>query len=310
VLASFRAELLKLRKRPAVWVLGSLLVVFVVFLGYLPRYLQYIVGTGDPGFSPLLLLPALLPGEIVRAAPNFVAYGDRPVAIVLGALVAGGEYGWGTFRTALAQRPPRLAVYAGKALALGVVLAAFVLAFYAAAALASSAVAIVEGPRVGGLSEAEIAQRIADPNFPAFEVRGNIRHGLRPPRPVELAKALGASWLILATWASLGLMLATLFRSAAIGMGVGLAWTEVVSGLIQDFGSRLSGALNALAKALPQANAQSLLVSFGEPGGGGAHTPLLSFAQVGAGRALLVLGAYVAAFVAIGALVFRTRDLT
>lgn len=315
MLASFRAELLKLRRRPAVWVLGGILVVYVVFLGYLPAYLEYVAARSDAGefrmdigIPPLLILLQALPGELVRAVMNFVMEADRPVGIVLGALVAGSEYGWGTYKTALAQRPPRLSVYFGKVLALGVVLAAFVLAFYATAAGASLAVAAVEGPRIGALSEEELAEEIADPNFPAFTVAEDVRRGLAPPDPLELLRGLGASWLILAASASLGLMLATLFRSAALGMGGGLAFMEIVDDTIGNFGPRISEALGAVAEALPGANTLSLLVSFGQPGGGPDQT-VLAVGQVDAVRAVLVLTAYTLAFVAAGAILFRTREL-
>lgn len=316
MLASFRAELLKLRKRPAVWVLAGILVVYVVFLGYLPAYLEYVAARSDAGefrmdigIPPLFILLQALPGELVRAVVNFVAQADRPVGIVLGALVGGSEYGWGTYRTALAQRPTRLAVYAGKVLALGVVLAAFVLAFYAAAAGASLAVAAMEGPRLGSLSEEELAEEIADPNFPAFTVIEDVRRGLAPPDPLELMRGMGASWLILAASASMGLMLAALFRSAALGMGAGLALAEIVDDTIGNFGPRISDALDAVAKALPGANTLSLLVSFGQPGGG-PENPLVAVGQVDAVRAALVLAAYTLAFLAVGAVLFRTREIT
>lgn len=315
MLASFRAELLKLAKRPAVWVLGGLLVAFVVLLGYLPRYLQYIVsqsGTGDVqidiGIPPIVMLLATLPGRLVPAVMNHVAYGDRPVAVVLGALVVGSEYGWGTYKTALSQRPARLSVYLGKVLALGVVLVAFVLAAYAAGAIAGTAVAVVEGPRLAGLTEEELAVQLTDPNIPASTLLQDVRRGLGAPELPVLLRGLGALWLKLAVWASIGLVFATLFRSAAIGMGVGLAFTEIVDATLAGLGSQLSGTFEAVARALPGANSLSLVVSFGDPFSFG-DAPLGTSVQIDPARAVLVLAAYTLVSVVLGAILFRVREI-
>ncbi len=54
--------------------------------------------------------------------------------MVLGALVTGGDWGRGTLKTALVQRPTRLATFAGQALAVFAALAASVLASFAVGA--------------------------------------------------------------------------------------------------------------------------------------------------------------------------------
>src|SRR5215204_6349420 len=121
------------------------------------------------------LYPENLVSNLTPGFPNLGA----PIALILGALTVGSEYGWTTFKTVLTQRPGRYAVFFGKLLALGIVLALLVLLTFTAAAASSFIVAGLEG---------------APPGWPA---------------PGELARALGAGSLILAVWAALGVLLAT-----------------------------------------------------------------------------------------------------
>ena len=56
----------------------------------------------------------------------------------------GSEYGWDTLKTLFTQRPGRLHVFAAKLAALGIVLVPFVLALFAAGAVASLVIAQIE----------------------------------------------------------------------------------------------------------------------------------------------------------------------
>jgi len=276
---SFRAELLKLRKRPAVWVLGLLALALVLLFGYVITYLNYLsTKSGRIGFGvdPQQLLLGRLPNEMVRQVMEWVPSECGAVALILGALTGGSEYGWGTLKTMLTRRPPRLAVYGGKVLALGVVLAVIVLAMYAVAAGASLTIARIEGVAV------------------------------RWPPAWQVAEGIGAAWLILSMWASFGLLLATLTRGTALSIGLGLLWMLLVEGLIGESVARLVGVVTAIARVLPGANAASLVDSFGAIVGG---TPTTA-GEVSGGQAVWTLAMYIVAFLALAMLLFRTRDVT
>ena len=119
------------------------------------------------------LYPENLVSNLTPGFPNLGA----PIALILGALAVGSEYGWTTFKTVLTQRPGRLGLYFGKLLALGIVLALLVVLIFAAGA--------ASGYVVGGLEDAPVGW----------------------PAAGELARALGAGGLILAIWAALGVLL-------------------------------------------------------------------------------------------------------
>jgi ABC-2 type transport system permease protein len=276
---SFFAEVLKLRKRPAVLSLGGLwLAIVVVFLYLFPALtfaalaptasveasvVEEQLSTLTPGNLPLYLLLFLFPGL------------GTAMALILGALAAGSEYGWGTLRIILSQRSDRLGVLAGKLLALCVLLLLFVLAAFLAGALSSLAVALFSG-----LSPA-------------------------PPPAAELLQGLGAGLLILALWATLGFAFATLVKGTTLAVGLGLIYAFVVEQVFKGF-STLSESLRTVVELLPGVNTAALSQAFVDPAG----NPALEEGLINPARAVLVILLYTAAFVLITALVFRRRDVT
>ncbi|HEV2872273.1 MAG TPA: ABC transporter permease, partial [Actinomycetota bacterium] len=82
------------------------------------------------------------------------------LALILGALATGSEYGWGTMQTALTQRPTRLAVYGGKLAALAASTLAIVLATVALNAAVAGVIATVESRPLDYPSLAELGQGI------------------------------------------------------------------------------------------------------------------------------------------------------
>jgi len=276
---SFFAEALKLRKRPAVWVLGGVwLAVVVLFLYLLPAL---IFATAAP---PEAVEAGALEGQLSALAPeNLVAYLLRflfpglgtAVALILGALAAGSEYGWETLRIILSQRSDRLGVISGKLLALCALLLLFVLAAFLVGALSSLAVALFSG------------------TSPAL------------PSAVELLEGLGVGALILVLWAALGFALATLSKSTTLAVGLGLIYAFVIEQVLSGL-SPLSESLRTLVEFLPGVNtsalSQALVVSAGNPT---FEEDLLNPA-----RSTLVILLYIMVFVLITLLVFRQRDVT
>src|SRR4051794_12387745 len=107
---SYRAEMLKLVKWPAMWVLGVVFLVLAQVFGYLIPYVAYRGGGGSgfaAGETPAQLLADLLPGRLVPNTLGGFPMFAGAIALIIGALVAGSEYGSGTLKTILTQRPRR-----------------------------------------------------------------------------------------------------------------------------------------------------------------------------------------------------------
>ena len=277
--ASFSFELLKLRKRVAVWVLAGVLVLFVAVFDYYQFYSA--VGSLERGGTDPTnqisnvgeFRDYLLPGSVPVNVAGLLSFFGGPVALILGALAAGSEYGWGTFKTTLTQRPGRLGILSGKLLAVGLVLAA-----YAAIALAAGAAS-------------------------SYLVAGFWEETVSWPPVGDFVLALGVVWLVFAAWASVGIFLAMLFESTALAIGLGLVYGLVVENLIFGF-SEQSRLIEALTKILLAKNGGDLANSLGN-----VPQAFASPDPTGSMQAALVLGVYVVGLLAIATLVFRRRDV-
>ena len=126
--------------------------------------------------------------------------------LVLGALVAGNGYGWGTWKTVFTQGPSRLSVVVGSLAALTAFVVGTVLATLALCFGLSLLVAAVESQ----------ARRVA---------------GRR-----ETSGSLGAGFLVMEMWALIGYLLGTLARGPALSVGLGLVWALVVENLLRGVG--------------------------------------------------------------------------
>src|SRR5919199_2973428 len=129
MLSSYRAEVLKLVKWPAMWVLAAVLLVLSQVFGYLIPYVAYRSGGGSgfaAGETPAQLLADILPGRLVPNTLGGFPMFAGAIALIIGALAAGSEYGWGTLKTILAQRPRRPALLAGKLLSMASAMLALV----------------------------------------------------------------------------------------------------------------------------------------------------------------------------------------
>lgn len=276
MIASFRSEWFRLRRRPAIWLLSAGLLAILLLFTYL---LVWAVLTNPPrglataGRSPAelkrVLYPAVWPHTVLGATTGL----GGAITVVLGVLVAGSEYSWGTVKTILTQGPGRLRALAGKGVALVALVAILAVAMLAVGAAASAVLAAIDG-------QAEAW-----------------------PSAVQVLEALGAAWLILTMYASLGFVLAVLFRQPGVAIGIGLVYALVVESLILNL---LAGAdaFKPIVSAFPGANAGGLVAAFPRSGPNANVPPLM-----GAGQAGVVLAAYIALFALVSALVFRARDV-
>lgn len=281
VLWSFGAEWLKVRRRPAVWVLGVVLVLLAITFeyGFILLAVLTLPKTANlgPGVTTELLRSTLHPAQWVRQTLGSVSGNlAGPVAVILGVLAYGSEYGWSTLKTVLTQRPGRLATLAGKLLALVATVAIYVVALFAATAACSAAIGFADG---------------AAGTWPAAS---------------DIVKALLTALLVMSMWALLGMLLSVLFRQSALAIGLGLIYAIVLEGIVLNLAAQFSW-IRTVSPWFPGANASALVRSFGSVLRSAGALPA---DQVGAGQAALVLLLYAAAFVAVTAAVLRARDVT
>ena len=120
-IASTRAELLRLRKWPAVWVTIGAWMALTAMFGYLFNYLSYTTGDSsfsNEGVSADSLLAEILPANVAHVLLQGMPMFGGALMLVLGALVAGNGYGWGTWKTVFTQGPSRPSVVVGSLAAL------------------------------------------------------------------------------------------------------------------------------------------------------------------------------------------------
>ncbi|HAZ30641.1 TPA: ABC transporter permease [Candidatus Acetothermia bacterium] len=275
-----QAELLKLRKRPAVWVLLAILAVtlalFVYFLPYVflsiaePHPDAELWREGQP-LTPLEFRALFLPRNFVFQALMGLAALGGAVGLIVGVLAAGSEYRWGTVRTLAIQGPSRLAVGGGKVGGLALVLLGFVVVTFSVALGCSVVIAVREGAPL------------------AFPPVGTVLTGL------------GTGWLILFAWGAFGTFLAVALRGTGLAVGLGLVYSLLIEPLATGLPLPVS-VVEALRSALLGPVSHALVMNF---------VPVrLGDLPVPAWQAALVLAGYAALFLVLAGLMFRRRDIT
>jgi ABC-2 type transport system permease protein len=267
------AELLLLRKRAATWILFGIWTLLGVLFAYVLPYALDSEGTpgglGD-------LLPQSLPGTLLTGFPFF----GGVFALMLGVFALGSEYGWGTPKTLFTQGPPRVRVLAAKLVALGLVLVPFVVALFAAGAVASYVIAQIENAPV---------------TWPSVWL---------------LVRAMAAGWLILAVWGALGVLLGVVTRGTSLAIGVGILYALVIEGLLSALADSVS-MLEPLTDVFLRANGYSIALALGASvdsiesnGPGSFGGPFVDSFQ-----AVAVLAAFIAAFAALAGVLLKRRDV-
>ena len=275
-----RAELFKLRKRPAAWVLLAAAAILSQVFGYLVPYLAYTTGDSDSAAlegSPEAQLASTLPDQLlINTIGGFPVFAGA-LALVLGALMFGGEYGWGTVKTMLTQRPGRGSVLAGQLVALGAALAVAVAVLTALSAVSAAGIALAED------------------------------QPMQWPGAADLGGGLAAGWLVLLTWATLGAALGVMLRSVALPIGLGVVWVLGIENLVEAMAGSVLTALQPVRDLLPGINAGSLVAAvvpeaMTEPPPGVAAT-------VSEPRALVTLALYLVVATVVAAWTARRRDV-
>jgi ABC-type transport system involved in multi-copper enzyme maturation permease subunit len=285
MLAAFRGEMFKLVRRPAICVCIGMLLLLALLIGYA---LLWFVYTHPPAGASQGLAQgtrlsdnkvSLYPANVVKETLGMWGELGGVFALILGVLVQGSEFGWGTVKTLYTQRSGRLVMLFGKVASLAVIVLVMVAALFAVDAFASLIVATIDGQST---------------TFPAVDV---------------IAKGIGACFLIFGFWALFGVGLASLFRQSAMAIGLGLAYALVVERLIFGLLAGVGGnTINEIQQWFPIANTTYLVQSFGAVGIRAGTSATSPFAD--ATHAVTVLVLYLAAFIAITAWLSHTRDVT
>jgi hypothetical protein len=248
--------------------------------GYLFNYFSY--KTGDLSFSnegttiqSLLaeMLPAAAPDVLIQGMPMF----GGALMLVLGGLVAGNGYGWGTWKTIFTQGPSRRTVVAGSMLTLTAFVVMLVLFTLVLCFGVSLTIGLTEG---------------ADLVWPSL---GSV------------VQAVLAGLLVLELWALAGYAIGTLARGPALAVGLGLVWSLVVENLLRGVGALL-GPVESLTHVLPGTAAGSLVGSLVGVQSGGDGTPGV-FDVLSGTRATWTLLVYLVAFAALTFAVTTRRDV-
>lgn len=279
-LNSTRGELLRQRKWPAVWVtLGAWLIMALMF-GYLFSYLSY--KTGDASFvsrgettDDLLarVLPANVPNVLVQGMPMF----GGALMMVLGAIVTGNGYGWGTWKTLFTQGPSRVSSALGSMVAM----TAFVVGVVLMTLVAYLGVSLVIA-----LSESQPVV------WPAVS---------------DVLPAVGGGILILEMWALFGFALGTIARSAALAVGLGLVWALVFENLLRGVGAIL-GPVEAFTAILPGTAAGSMVGALVGMSGDSSTTPGVLDVVSGT-QATITVVLYLVALPLLSLVLIRRRDV-
>ncbi|MGH7764162.1 MAG: hypothetical protein ACREOM_07080, partial [Candidatus Dormibacteraceae bacterium] len=236
IIAAVRAELFKVVRRPATWVTVGLMLAIAVGLEYV---LVYLVASHPPpgaqrvhitlGTARLGLYPSVL---IQKSLAN-VAGLDGIFALILGVLVQGSEFAWGTVKTSLLQLPSRLSIVFGQLVTIAMFALLMAVGIFALDAVAAYGIAILDS------------------------------HAIAWPSAGDLLKGVAAAWLILYVLAVLGFALATLARQSAMAIGLGLAYVLVIENLVFGLLDNLGDTFKQIQEWFPIANAGYLQGSFG-----------------------------------------------
>lgn len=273
--ASVRAELLRLTRWPAFWiVLGSWLLLNLAF-AYLFDYLAYRSGAASAmsdGLPRDQLLAQLLPAAVPEVFTQGMAMFGGALMLILGALAVGSGYGWGTWKTAFTQGPRRLAVGTGLLVSLGAVVVALVLAAFAVDLGVATLVAVTE------------AQPVTLPGV------GRSLLGI------------GTGVAVLGMWTAAGAALGAVARGPAPAVGLGLVWVLVVENLLRGVAGLL-GPVETVTNLLPGTAAGSLVGAMRTVDGPATPGVLDILTR---GESLIALAIYTVLF-AGGTLALQTR---
>lgn len=279
LLRTTRAELFRLRRWPAVWVTIAAWLVMNAMFGYVFDYVTYTSGDSsfsNEGASRAEILSRIVPSGIAANLPQGMPLFGGAIMMVLGAIVAGNGYGWGTWKTVFTQGPSRASTMLGSMAAVVALVAGIVAATLVADTGMSLGVAALESQSVSW------------------------------PAAGDLLQSVGAALLVMEMWAMAGYFLGTVARGPAVSVGLGLVWALVIEGLLRGVGNSLE-AVATFTHVLPGTAAGSLIGNVIGVGGPDPTPGLLD--TLSGTRALVTLAAWMVLLPLASVWLVRRRDV-
>ena len=276
MIASFRAETLKSRKRWANWILFGILMLTLLLFGYI---LSYVILKHPPrNFeSPVpasVLIREVFPENLLANVLSPTSTIGAAIMIILGGLSTASEFGWLTVQTILIQKPGRAAVLLGKLANLAVITLLVSVVALGSAALTSYLLVTIDG---------------SSSSWPPVSV---------------LLKGFGALWLELAVWTAFGMFLGIAFRSTAAAIGGGLTYLFVLEALVGQLLRETAG-IKEILRFLPGVNASAVNASFRLT----FRSPNAGTQLVDATRGWITLMVYLVLFTILAIVIFQRRDV-
>ena len=265
----------------------------MLIISYVTEYVVYLTaGTGSSsadGASATVVLPYLLPGQyLANVLSGFSIYSGvygPAVFFLLGALVAGTDWGRRTITTALLAGPSRVQARLGQDLAVLLAAAAGVIATFLLAAAATAALA-------AGLGSAAPLDTVFPP-------------------AAHIAMAVAGTLTVALACTAIGLALGTILRSATKAAGVVLLWAVIIQPQLDNVSTQVHGTWLRIYEILPNAGLNTLANLYNTTA---AYVPGTSLGpafgvQVSPAIAVMTLGLYAALSLAVAALITSRRDI-
>jgi ABC-type transport system involved in multi-copper enzyme maturation permease subunit len=275
----WRAETFRLRRWTAVWVLAAAWLLLDALFTFVFNWVSYASGStnfSNQGESKADLLASILPGALAENLPQGMPLFGGALMMVLGAIIAGNGYGWGTWKTVFTQGPSRTSTVLGSILAtMTAVLALLVVT---------------------------IALDVAF----SLVIAGAESQSVHWPTAAAMGKSILAALMVMEMWALAGYLLGTVARNPAVSIGLGLVWNMVIENLLRGVGNSLH-AVAVLTHFLPGTSAGSLVGRLAGIDPVNA-TPGV-FDTLGTARAVVTVAIYLAAFPVLAGWVLRRRDV-
>lgn len=281
LLHDISTELTLLRKRTSTWTLLAVWLVLSQVFAYIFPYVTYRGDTSAtaPGNRSASLLSTLLPDQLVPALVGGFAFYGGVIALILGVLTFGSEFGWNMWKTLFTQGPGRERIFLAKVGALGLILLPFVLLEFVLGTVSSVIIALQEDAAISW------------------------------PSLMDLVQAIGSGWLIMMVWAGIGMLLAVVTRGTSLAIGFGILYALVIEGTISAFANGI-GWLEPIVNGFLRANAYSLIepisaaTSQASDGPGRFSGPFVDPIQ-----ALVVLSGYLTISVGLSLWLMHRRDI-
>jgi ABC-type transport system involved in multi-copper enzyme maturation permease subunit len=277
---SIFAEVTLLRKRAATWTLLGIWLALSMLFSYGFPYFTYRGGSTFDGLTKADILASVIPSGIITTLSSGFPFYGGVIALMLGVLVLGSEFGWGTIKTAYTIGPGRLRLFAAKMIAVALILIPFVLIEFALGAIASTVIALTEGAPIHW------------------------------PSPMEFVQAIAVGWFLLVVWATFGVLLAVVTRGTALAIGIGIIYALIIENLVGAFATSLTW-LQPVVDQFLRASGYSLVRAAGLSLGGDANNGPGAFSGpfVSGVHAFAVLALYLVAFLTVSAVLLRRRDV-